>query len=39
LIQRQADKIGRQRLFNENPDFAERMTDWTARMNRLKYGQ
>lgn len=39
MVQRQADKIAAQRLFNENPDFAERMTQWTAQKNRLKYGQ
>jgi hypothetical protein len=37
-VQNQADKIGRQRLFNENSDFAERMQAWTAEANRLKYG-
>jgi hypothetical protein len=39
MVQRQADKLAAQELFEENPDFAERMTNWTARNNRLKYGQ
>ncbi|MDE2469635.1 MAG: hypothetical protein KGL35_13075, partial [Bradyrhizobium sp.] len=38
-IQNQADKIGRARLFKEDPDFRERMLEWTAEKNRLKYNQ
>ena len=38
-VQRQADLNGRARLFHENPDFAERMTAWTAEKNRLKFNQ
>jgi len=38
-VQNQADKIGRARLFKEDPDFAERMTAWTAEKNRLKFNQ
>lgn len=38
-VQNQADRIGRERLFKENPDFAERMTAWTAEKNRLKFNQ
>jgi hypothetical protein len=38
-VQNQADRIGRERLFKENPDFAERMTAWTAERNRLKFNQ
>lgn len=37
-VQNQADRIGRTRLFQEDPEFAERMTQWTAQKNRLKYG-
>jgi hypothetical protein len=37
--QNQADRIGREHLFKENPDFTERMTQWTAEKNRLKFGQ
>jgi len=38
-VQNQADRIGRERLFKEDPDFAERMTVWTAEKNRLKFNQ
>ncbi len=38
-VQNQADRIGRQNLFRDNPDFAERMTAWTAEKNRLKFNQ
>lgn len=38
-VQNQADKIGRERLFKEDTDFAERMTAWTAEKNRLKFNQ
>jgi hypothetical protein len=38
-IQNQADQIGRNRLFKEDPDFAERMTAWTAEANRLKFNK
>jgi hypothetical protein len=39
MVQRQADKIAADQLYKTNPDFAERMTEWTAQKNRLKYGQ
>jgi hypothetical protein len=38
-VQNQADRIGRDRLFKDNTDFAERMTAWTAEKNRLKFNQ
>jgi len=38
-VQNQADKIGRERLFKENPDFAERMTAWTAKANQQKFNK
>lgn len=38
-VQNQADKIGRERLFKENPDFAERMTAWTAQANQQKFNK
>jgi hypothetical protein len=38
-IQNQADKIGRERLFKENPDFAERLVAWTAQANRQKFNK
>ena len=38
-VQRQADNIARQRLWNEDPEFRERMMEWTAQKNRLKFGQ
>lgn len=38
-VQNQADKIGRARLFKENPDFAERMTAWTAQANQQKFNK
>jgi hypothetical protein len=38
-VQHQADRIGAMRLFKEDPDFAERMTAWTAERNRLKFNR
>ncbi len=38
-IKNQADKIGRARLFKEDPDFRERMLEWTAEKNQLKYNR
>lgn len=38
-IQHNADKLGAQKLWNENDDFRERMTEWTAEMNRQKYNR
>ncbi len=38
-VQNQADRIGRQKLFDEDPEFRERMLEWTAEKNRLKYNQ
>lgn len=39
VIMRQADAIGRQRLFQDNHDFAERMTAWTAEASGKKYNR
>lgn len=38
-IQNLADKIGRERLYQENSDFRTRMLAWTADKNRLKYNK
>lgn len=38
-IQNAADNIGRNHLFRDDKDFAERMTEWTAQANRLKYNR
>jgi hypothetical protein len=38
-IQHAADKIGADRMFEDRPDFAQRMTEWTSRVNQLKYSQ
>lgn len=38
-VQHNADKLGAQALWNNNQDFRERMTEWTAEMNRLKYNR
>jgi hypothetical protein len=38
-VQRQADRIGRQHLFEDNKDFAERLQAWTAEKNRIRLGQ
>jgi len=38
-IQNQADKIGRARMFKEDPGFRERMVEWTAEVSRMKYNQ
>lgn len=38
-VQNQADKIGRERLFKENEDFAQRMTAWTAQANQQKFNK
>jgi hypothetical protein len=34
-----ADKIGRELLFKQDPDFRERMLEWTAEKNQLKYNR
>ena len=38
-VQNQADRIGCEKLFKDNTDFAERMTAWTAEKNRLKFNK
>ncbi len=38
-VQNQADEIGRQLLFKQDPEFRERMLEWTAEKNQLKYNR
>lgn len=38
-VQTSADKIGVQKLEEENPDYAERITAWRMKANRLKFDQ
>lgn len=38
-IQNQADEIGRNKLEKENPDFADRFTDWKLDKERLRSGK
>jgi hypothetical protein len=38
-IKNQADRNGRERLFSENKEFAQRLMDWTAEANRKKFNQ
>lgn len=38
-VQHSADKLGAKSLWDNNPDFRERMIDWTAEVNRLKYNR
>ena len=38
-IQNAADKIGRERLYNENLEFRERMTEWQAQKNSLMHNR
>jgi hypothetical protein len=38
-VQNAADKIGRELLFKQDPEFRERMLEWTAEVNQRKYNQ
>lgn len=38
-IARDADRLGAVKLYHENTDFRERMTAWTAEMNRQKFNK